>query len=59
MSLEDAVKAAFRALLAERLRKSVAIRSSPRIPLTANQREELAKRVRAQIKALGKLGDLR
>ncbi len=53
MSLENAVRAAFKALLAERLRRSAAQPEPLQLILTKGQREELARRVTAQVKALG------
>ncbi len=51
--LEAAVKAAFQALLAEKLQDAATRRDPPRLVLTEDQRAELVRRVTAQFKALG------
>ena len=51
--LEAAVKAAFEALLAEKLQDAATRRDPPRLALTKGQREELVRRVTAQVKAPG------
>ncbi len=48
--LEDAVVAAFKALLAEKLQDAATRRDPPRLALTKGQREELARRVTAQVR---------
>lgn len=51
--LEDVVRAAFKALLAEKLRNAAPDRDPSRLVLTEDQRAELVRRVTAQFKALG------